>query len=178
MYATTLKPRMILETMRKTGTTCMLGVPTLYSLLRDYLERKVLGAKGSTFKANLMTTSKQISRSLERRLGRNIGRKLFSRVHQEFGGKVRVFVSGGSPLGEDIFQDFSALGMPIYEGYGLTETAPVLTVNPLNRSRARSAGRPLPGVELRLDHPDKHGVGEIVVRSPSLMKNYFKNNYC
>ncbi len=176
VYATTLKPRMILETMRRTGTTCMLGVPTLYSLLRDYLERKVLGAKGSTFKANLMATSKQISRSLERSLGRNIGRKLFSRVHQEFGGKVRVFVSGGSPLSEDIFQDFNALGMPIYEGYGLTETAPVLTVNPLNRSRARSAGRPLPGVELRLDHPDKHGVGEIVVRSPSLMKNYYKNN--
>ena len=175
-YATTLKPRVILETMRRTGTTCMLGVPTLYALLRDYLERKVLRASRSTFRSNLMATSKQISRSVERRFGHNIGRQLFSKVHQEFGGGIRVFVSGGSTLGEDLFEDFKAMGMTIYEGYGLTETAPVLTVNPLNRARARSAGRPLPGVEVRLDHPDKHGVGEIVVRSPSLMSGYFRNN--
>ena len=175
-YATTLKPRVILETMRRTGTTCMLGVPTFYALLRDYLERKVLRASRSTFRSSLMATSKQISRSVERRLGHNIGRHLFSKVHKEFGGGIRVFVSGGSTLGADLFEDFKALGMPIYEGYGLTETAPVLTVNPLNRARARSAGRPLPGVEVRLDHPDKHGVGEIVVRSPSLMSGYFRNN--
>ena len=175
-YATTLKPRVILETMRRTGTTCMLGVPTFYALLRDYLERKVLRASRSTFRSSLMATSKQISRSVERRFGHNIGRHLFSKVHKEFGGGIRVFVSGGSTLGADLFEDFKALGMPIYEGYGLTETAPVLTVNPLNRARARSAGRPLPGVEVRLDHPDKHGVGEIVVRSPSLMSGYFQNN--
>ena len=175
-YATTLKPRVILETMRRTGTTCMLGVPTFYALLRDYLERKVLRASRSTFRSSLMATSKQISRSVERRFGHNIGRHLFSKVHKEFGGGIRVFVSGGSTLGADLFEDFKALGMPIYEGYGLTETAPVLTVNPLNRARARSAGRPLPGVEVRLDHPDKHGVGEIVVRSPSLMSGYFRNN--
>jgi long-chain acyl-CoA synthetase len=174
-YATTLKPRGILATMRATNTTCMLGVPTLYSMLRDYIDRKVLRTGQSAFKAGLASRTKQLSRRFERRFSRNIGHRLFPKVHDEFGGHVRVFVSGGSALGEKLFEDFKALGIPIYEGYGLTETAPVLTVNPLFRCRSKSAGRPLPGVEIRLDHPDKDGVGEIVVRSPSLMREYYGN---
>ncbi len=175
-YAHTLKPRGILELMRETGTTCMLGVPTFYALLRDDMERRILRASKSAFKSNLMATGKELSRTVERNFGRNIGRKLFARVHQEFGGRIRLFVSGGSALGEELYEDFRALGMPIYEGYGLTETAPVLTVNPINLSRPRSAGRPLAGVEVRLDHPDQDGIGEIVVRSPSLMTGYYKND--
>ena len=65
--------------------------------------------------------------------------------------------------------------MPLSEGYGLTETAPVLTVNPLNRSRKGSAGKPLPGIELRIFQPDEEGIGEIIVRTPSLMTGYYKN---
>lgn len=175
-YLHSLKPRVILETMREVGVTCMLGVPTLYSLIREDIERRILKASKSPLKTNLMNRSKQLSHSVERRLGMNIGKKLFARVHQEFGESIRVFVSGGSALGESLYRDFKALGMPIYEGYGLTETAPVLTVNPLRRHREGSAGKPLPGVELRLYHPDQDGIGEIIVRSPSLMREYYKNS--
>jgi len=174
-YANSLKPRALLQTMRETGTTCLLGVPTLFALIRDDIERRILRASKSTVRTNLIKRSKQFSRSVERRLGRNIGRQLFSQVHQEFGDAVRVFVSGGSRLGRSLYRDFLAMGIPIYEGYGLTETAPVLTVNPLHRSREGSAGMPLPGVELRLFQPDEDGIGEIIVRTPSLMKEYFKN---
>ena len=175
-YARSIKPRAILETMRETGTTVMLGVPTLYALIRDDLERRVLRAAKSPLRSNLMATTKQISRSWERTFNRNIGRQIFNRVHQELGGRIRFFVSGGSALGADLYDDYRALGLTIYEGYGLTETAPVLTVNPLYRSRRGSCGKPLPGVELRLYRTDSEGVGEIIVQSPSLMKGYFRNS--
>lgn len=174
-YTNTLKPRSILETMRETGTSCLLGVPTLFALIRDDINRRVLGTSRSNLKARIVAGSKKISHSVERRFGKNIGRQLFARVHSEFGGRLRLLVSGGSALGQELYEDFRALGMTIYEGYGMTETAPVLTVNPENLSRPGSAGKPLPGIEVRLNHPDKDGIGEIVVRTPSLMLHYFKN---
>ena len=174
-YVHSLKPRVILSTMQQVGTTCMLGVPTLYALIREDIERRVLRAANSRGRFNLLATSKRLARSVGRKWGRSIGQRLFARVHQEFGGRVRFFVSGGSGLGDELYEDFRALGIPIYEGYGLTETAPVLTVNPLRRSRKGSAGRPLPGVELRVFHPDRDGVGEIIARTPCLMKGYYKN---
>ncbi len=174
-YVHSLKPKVILESMQETGTTCMLGVPTLYALIRDDIERRILRTPKSALKSNLLNTSKRVSLSVERTLGKNIGRQLFSRLHQEFGGQIRLFVSGGSALGEKLYDEFKVLGMPIYEGYGLTETAPVLTVNPLQRSRKGSAGKPLPGVEIRIFHPDKEGIGEIIAQSPSLMKGYYNN---
>ncbi len=174
-YLHSLKPRVILKTMRETGTTCMLGVPSLYALIRDDINRRTLRASKSSLKSNLVARSRQLSKSIDKTFGKNLGRQLFARVHQEFGGRIRAFVSGGSSLGDELYDDFKALGLTIYEGYGLTETAPVLTVNPLNRSRRGSAGKPLPGTELRIFQADDRGEGEIIVRTPSLMKGYYKN---
>jgi long-chain acyl-CoA synthetase len=167
-YGTALKPKALFETMRETGTTFLLGVPTLYALLRDDLERRVL-------KSNRNGARPASAVNGARRARPRFTRADIARVRDEMGGRLRFVVSGGSALGAELYGDFAALGIPIYEGYGLTETAPVLTFNPAGRSRAGSVGKPLPGVELRLSHPDGDGVGEIVVRTPSLMREYWAN---
>jgi len=168
-YGTALKPKAIFESMRDTGTTMMLGVPTLYALLRDDLERRVLKVNRAPSPA-AVTGANGTRRSQAR-----FTRAQIARVREEMGGRIRFVVSGGSALGTELYADFAALGIPIYEGYGLTETAPVLTFNPSGHARAGSVGKPLPGVELRLSHPDAEGVGEIVVRTPSLMRGYWDN---
>ena len=173
-YASSLKPKNLVDTMRETGTTMMLGVPTLHALLRDEIERRV--GKDPQVAPKAETNGARTERgTLAQRLRGRALEEFRSRVRAELGGRLRFVVSGGSALGRELYEDFHALGIPIYEGYGLTETAPVLTFNPNENTRPESVGKPIPGVELRLSRPNREGVGEIVVRTPSLMRGYDRN---
>ncbi|MCZ6691963.1 MAG: AMP-binding protein, partial [Planctomycetota bacterium] len=172
-YVEAIKSRVILETMRKTRTSCMLGVPRLFEILHESIHKHVASLSlpaRLAFRTNL-----GLARLWRFVTGRSAGRFLFRRLHKQVGGSIRLFVSGGAALDPEIFDGFALLGFPICEGYGMTETAPVLTVNPLGRAKSGSVGRPLPGVELRIDDPDDQGVGEIVVRGDMLMQGYLRN---
>src|SRR5262245_7826578 len=95
-------------------------------------------------------------------------RVVFQTIRQRLGGRIRFFISGGAPLQREIAEFFTAIGMPVFEGYGLTETSPVITLNGPGASRIGSVGKPVRSIEMRLA-PD----GEILVRGESLMKGYF-----
>jgi len=104
------------------------------------------------------------------RFKRNLAHKLvYSKIVAKTGGNIRFFVSGGAPLSKDIAEFFYALGLVIMEGYGLTETSPVISVNTFQALKFGTVGKPIPGVEVKIA-PD----GEILARGPNIMKGYYK----
>ncbi|MDD4179592.1 MAG: AMP-binding protein [Candidatus Margulisbacteria bacterium] len=167
-YIESLKSYNLIAAMQETGVTLMLGVPLLYQLLFDGIMREV-EEKG---KQKLFGLLFSISRFCRDIIGINVGRKLFSVIHKKFGGKIRFFVSGGAAIAPDLVHGFDLMGFPIIQGYGLTESSPVLTITTLRDNVIGSVGRAVPGVEVMIAGDDP--VGEILGRGPNIMKGYYK----
>ncbi len=104
-------------------------------------------------------------------LAKVVGRK----VHQGLGGSLRLIISGGAPISPATLNAWSKLGFPIVEGYGVTETAPVLTLNPPEAPRVGTIGLPLAGVEIKIFDPNPEGTGEIIARGANVMQGYYNN---
>ncbi len=157
--------RRIAENMAETKTTVMLGVPQLWHAIYKKIETGM--AESGLWKVNLAKSVAQVSENL---LGKNIRRKLFRKVHEKFGGHIRTFISGGAAVDPKVAQGFRELGINFLQGYGLTESAPIITVNRELAFKDAAAGLPLPSVEVRIAED-----GEILARGPNIMKGYYNN---
>jgi len=173
-FARKMAASQVLRDLREGGVTMFLGVPLLFNKLMlgilDGVRKK--GPVVNGLVRGLMAFSgfvKLTTRS-------NPGRRLFRPLLEQAGlGHVRICISGGGPLAPSVFKKFNQLGVDFVQGYGLTETSPILALNPVEAYRVHSVGKILPGVEIRLEGTDETGQGEIVVRGPMVMQGYYRN---
>ncbi|MFQ5793473.1 MAG: AMP-dependent synthetase/ligase [Candidatus Bipolaricaulia bacterium] len=146
--------------MHQTGATILIGVPKLYHTMFDLVMRQV----NSSWLARNLYKYKLSSRLV----GQQVKKKLV-------GDRFRFLVSGGAPLDPMVADGLKRFGIGIIEGYGLTETSPVVCFNEAFSEKSGSVGRSIPGVEIKIVNPDEQGIGVIAVRGPNVMQGYYKN---
>ena len=149
-YVNAFRPTTLLKTMREAKTTAFISVPRLFQMLQSTIERQA--ARPDT-----------------------PGETLAEKALAVMGDEIRVLVSGGAALPNSVYDGFQKFDLTLYQGYGMTETAPVLSVNPYLKSKRGSVGPPVEGVEFRVENPDRDGIGEIIAKGPSTMKGYYRN---
>ncbi len=159
--------------------TVMVSVPRLYEKMYARILDTV--TKGSAVKKMMFSWAVSVGRtfvreSLERRVKRATkaqygiaSRLVFRKLKARTGGRLRFFISGGAPLSREIAEFFYAAGLPIFEGYGLTETSPIVSINTFDHFKFGTVGRPIEGVHVRIA-PD----GEVLVKGPNVMLGYYK----
>lgn len=173
VYLQSLKGPDILKTISERNVTALVGVPHLFAMFRRGIMDGI-GKAPPPFKWIALSLLR-LSGFMRNKSGINPGKIVFSKIHKGFGKRFRFFVSGGAKLDPEVFRDLEALGFTILEGYGLTETSPVISFNPPEKVRRSSVGLPLPEVEIKILQPDKEGTGEIAVKGPNVMKEYYRN---
>jgi long-chain acyl-CoA synthetase len=168
-YPPSLKPTDILATMKESNVSCLIAVPLLFEKFVGALYRKVGSA----------SITKKIMFNAISGIGSVVPflrKPLFSSIRKEMGlGNLRIACAGGAALTEKVAKALQLLAVPILQGYGLTESSPVLSVSPLEKPNVKSVGVAIPDVEIKIDDPDENGIGEIIARGPNIMLGYYKN---
>jgi long-chain acyl-CoA synthetase len=160
--------------LRDGHVTAIVGVPALWELLRRRVLQK-FGDRSPLLEAAVKGLI-AANYELRARVGMDLGMLFFLPIHEGFGGRIRYLISGGSALSADVLKTFYGMGFNFYEGYGLTETAPVLTVSaPKGKPVPGSVGQPLPGVEVKIDSVDGAEVGEVIARGRNVMLGYWED---
>jgi len=171
VHLRTLRPEYVREAFAKYKITYVSLVPLVLKNLQKGLQARfdeLPSGKRKVFSA-IVAVNKALTKSRPR-LG--LSRRLLKQVHEPFGGELRTIIVGGAFTEPQTLQFFYDLGIPVANGYGLTEAGTAITVNDLKPFRADTVGKPLPGMEVRVVSPTADGIGEVSVRSKTIMSGY------
>jgi long-chain acyl-CoA synthetase len=171
VHLRTLRPEFVRDAFVRYRITYVALVPMIVKNLERGLRAKFdeLPSWKRAFLNAMIATNRLLTR---RRPNVKLSRMLLPNIHRGFGGELLALITGGAFMEPSTMQFFYDLGIPVVNGYGLTEAGTALTLNDLKPFRADTVGKPLPGVELRILNQDAEGVGEVAVRSNTVMSHY------
>ena len=172
-FLTVLNPDRIIAAFPRFGITAFACVPLFFYRFHDRLMGRIRAL--SPLRRRVAYGLLRLSRFARKSAGVSIGHRLFPAAHAPFGPRLRILLTGGAKFNPRVFEDFLDLGLPLLQGYGLTEATALLTILPPGDLRPDTVGKAVDGVSLRIASPDETGVGEILARSPSRMIGYFRN---
>lgn len=162
----------ISKNLKETRPTILMLVPLILESMYKKVWEQAGKKTGGKLKLKLAIA---LSNFLLNTLKIDLRSKLFKAVHDSIGGRVRLVISGAAALAPEVSHGFNAMGINVRQGYGLTECAPIVTVNRDAQFRHDSIGLPLPGITVKIVDTDSDGIGEIVVKGDNVMLGYFEN---
>ncbi len=168
-YSRSLKT--VVEDLMKVKATILLGVPLLY----DKMFKRIMKTINEDKVKSKVVPIMQKATNLLTKFGINVKRKIFTELHEKFGGSIRIFIAGGAAPDPKVAKGLRDFGFSFLQGYGLTETSPILTLNRIDDFKDDAAGLPLPSVQIKINNPNQEGHGEIFAKAPSVMLGYYKN---
>ncbi len=163
-YSKSLKPKDIFQVIQAKNITFMVVVPAFLKLLKSTIEIDI--AQQSKFYQFTYKLRLELAKFLPFRFLKKL---MFRKIHKNFGGKFKGFISGGAPLDIDVYKFFETIGIRIYEGYGLSEASPVVSMSTDGAIKAGSVGRAIPGVQVKTDEE----TGELLVKGDNVMNGYY-----
>ena len=162
--------RYIKENLNEYGVSLFVGVPILIDKMYQTIQKEIKKQeKEKTVKLGIKLTQFLL------KLGIDIRRKVFKEIIDQLGGKMRFIISGGAPLDKEVAQGFENFGIHLVQGYGLTETSPVIAAENDKYQRPGSIGFPMRHIEIKIVDKDKNGIGELVVKGPNVMIGYYED---
>ena len=150
--------------------TAMISVPAVF----DIIYRKVMKTIEKKGKIATLEKGKKISQLLMK-LKIDLRKQIFKEIHQSLGPDLKLVVTGGAALDPETEKGFNDLGFDVEQGYGLTETSPVIAAETPKCRRLGSIGKKFPSVEVKIENPDEDGIGELMAKGPSIMLGYYEN---
>jgi long-chain acyl-CoA synthetase len=165
--------QVILKDLKQAKITMLLGVPMLFNKVLAGVLRG-LKAKGPVV-YTVISFLMEVSGLIKKIFAVNPGKKMFGFILEKASlTSLRICICGGGPLAPSVFRKYNQLGLDFIQGYGLTETSPILTLNPIEHYKETSVGKTLPQVDMKVLNPDGQGIGEIAVKGPMVMQGYFE----